>query len=60
MASHLLLLTSIKNNEKRSDSIFMRQELHKAPKWKNLLKGVADEFNKPLGKWLEALPFDNP
>ena len=29
-------------------SLVVLDELHKAPKWKNLLKGVADEFgNKP-------------
>ena len=29
-------------------SLVVQDELHKAPKWKNLLKGVADEFgNKP-------------
>ncbi len=32
----------------KSASLVVLDELHKAPKWKNLLKGVADEFaNKP-------------
>src|SRR5258708_884310 len=26
-------------------SLVVLDELHKAPKWKNLLKGIADEFN---------------
>ncbi len=29
-------------------SLVVLDELHKAPKWKNLLKGVADEFNNQL------------
>ncbi len=32
----------------KNASLIVLDELHKAPKWKNLLKGVADEFhNKP-------------
>ena len=36
-------------------SLIVLDELHKAPKWENLLKGVVDEFgNKPPCSLLEA------
>ncbi len=33
----------------KNASLVVLDELHKAPKWRNLLKGLADEFgNRPL------------
>ena len=31
-------------------SLVVLDELHKAPKWKNLLKGVVDEFGNQIGR----------
>ena len=31
-------------------SLVVLDELHKAPKWKNLLKGVVDEFGNKIGR----------
>ena len=43
-------------------SLVVLDELHKAPKWKNLLKGVVDEFGIKIllpAQWLEILEEEN-
>jgi predicted AAA+ superfamily ATPase len=46
--AHGTVMAKVKLSLPKDASLVVLDELHKAPKWKNLLKGVVDEFgNKP-------------